>query len=420
MFKFIHAADIHLDSPLRGLDCYEGAPVNQIRQASRRALENLVQLGLDEKVSFVLIAGDLYDGTWKDYNTGLFFIRQMSRLWEADIPVFLIAGNHDAENKMTLKLRLPKDKATLLGSEQPTTEVLEHIGVAIHGQSFARAKEDRNLATKYPQGKSDYFNIGMLHTCAGREGHANYAPCSVQELRSKQYGYWALGHVHKREIFPHDPSIVFPGNIQGRHIGETGAKGCMLVTVQDDHRVTVDFQPLDVLRWERCEVNVRGAENGEAVMEGLSAQLKKKQDENDGLLLVVRVEIHGACPAHEELHANPHKWTNEVRATANEIGGDQIWIEKVKLGTDPPKANDADKTDGPIAELLGVLDELQADDGELAKIHEELADLEKKLPAEIKEGPDALNLKDPAWLRNVLTYVGPMLVDRLRPREETP
>src|SRR5215469_4243331 len=96
MFKFIHAADIHLDSPLRGLERYEGAPVSQIRQATRRALENLVQLALEEKVSFVLIAGDLYDGDWKDYNTGLFFVSQMARLRDARIPAVLIAGNHDA------------------------------------------------------------------------------------------------------------------------------------------------------------------------------------------------------------------------------------------------------------------------------------------------------------------------------------
>jgi hypothetical protein len=155
-------------------------------------------------------------------------------------------------------------------------------------------------------------------------------------------------------------------------------------------------------------------------MDRLAEALQKKKEESDGLPLAVRVEIQGACPAHDELHANPHKWTNEVRATANEIGADQIWIEKVELATTAPKGKDADYTDGPIAELLGLLDQLQGDDGQLAKLHEELGDLEKKLPLEIKEEPYALNLSDPAWLRNVLGHVGPMLIDRLRSREEKP
>src|SRR4051812_29910913 len=107
--KFVHAADLHLDSPLRGLDRYEGAPVEQLRGATRRALENLVALCLSEKADFLLLAGDLYDGGWKDYRTGLFFAAQMSRLRAADIPVFFVRGNHDAESNITRSLRLPEN-----------------------------------------------------------------------------------------------------------------------------------------------------------------------------------------------------------------------------------------------------------------------------------------------------------------------
>jgi DNA repair exonuclease SbcCD nuclease subunit len=420
MFKFLHTADIHLDSPLKGLERYEGAPADKIRQATRGALIKLVDLALDERVAFVLIAGDLYDGTWKDYNTGLFFIRQMSRLWDAGIPVYLIAGNHDAENKMTLKLRLPKDKATLFGSENPQTEILKDLGVAIHGQSYAKANENRRLAEGYPQAKQGYFNIGMLHTCAGRQGHADYAPCSLEELRSKGYDYWALGHVHKREPFPNDPTIVFPGNLQGRFFSESeiGPKGCMLVTVQDDSSVRSEFQTRDVFRWELCKVNASGAENGDMVMERISEELQKKLGASEGRPLAVRVEIHGICPFHNQLHANSRKWVNEARASANEIGADHLWIEKLKFETKLPSVKDAKSMDGPMAELLALLDQLHAQDDQLTKLYEDLADLDKKLPPEMKEGPNALNLTDPAWLRDVLGHVGPMLIERLRSREE--
>ncbi|HEV3260722.1 MAG TPA: DNA repair exonuclease, partial [Gemmataceae bacterium] len=124
MLKYLHAADIHLDSPLRGLEQYEGAPIQQVRGATRRALESLVQLALDEKVDFVLLAGDLYDGDWRDFHTGLFLVRQMARLHEARIPVFSLAGNHDAANKMTRSLSLP-DNMTTLSTKKPETRVLD-------------------------------------------------------------------------------------------------------------------------------------------------------------------------------------------------------------------------------------------------------------------------------------------------------
>jgi DNA repair protein SbcD/Mre11 len=135
MFKFIHAADIHLDSPLHRLDVYEGAPVEELRQAARKAFDNLVALALRERVAFVVIAGDLYDGDWKDYNTGLYFVSLMSRLVEADIPVYIVAGNHDAASKITKSLRLPEG-VVLLASHAPQTVTLDGVGVAVHGQSF--------------------------------------------------------------------------------------------------------------------------------------------------------------------------------------------------------------------------------------------------------------------------------------------
>ncbi len=259
MFKFLHAADIHLDSPFQGLERYEGAPAEQMRQATRRAFANLVQLALSEQVQFVLIAGDLYDRDWRDYGTGLFFVNQITRLRQANIPAFVIAGNHDAANKMTRTLRFQAD--VMLRTDEPQTCLLKDLDVAIHGQGFAAEAVTDDLSKHYPAARSGLFNIGLLHTCAtGRDGHARYAPCTIDGLLTKRYDYWALGHIHKREVLHTDPCIVFPGNIQGRHIGETGAKGCMLVTVHDNHRVEVEFRCLDVLRWERCSVDATEAE----------------------------------------------------------------------------------------------------------------------------------------------------------------
>ena len=192
MFKFLHAADIHLDSPLQKLEQYEGAPVRELRQATRRAFENLIELAIAEKVDFVLIAGDLYDGDWKDYNTGLYFISRITKLNDANIPVYIITGNHDAASAITKTLRLP-DNVKMFPTDKPCTFKLEEVGVAIHGQGFATPAVKKDLSAGYPVAVAGYFNIGMLHTCAtGREGHEPYAPCTVAALESKGYDYWAL------------------------------------------------------------------------------------------------------------------------------------------------------------------------------------------------------------------------------------
>ena len=181
MFKFLHAADIHLDSPMLGLDRYEGAPVAECRGASRRALGNLVRLAVEERVAFVLIVGDLYDGDWPDYNTGLFFCDQMARLRDAGIKVYLIRGNHDAANRMTRDLR-PLDNVLVLSDSRPQTVTLDDFGVALHGQSYPRSAVEENLARTYPAKIGGLVNIGLLHTgVEGREGHARYAPCGDTE-----------------------------------------------------------------------------------------------------------------------------------------------------------------------------------------------------------------------------------------------
>ena len=369
MFKFIHAADIHLDSPLHKLDYYEGAPVQELRQATRRAFENLVELAVSESVAFVLIAGDLYDGDWKDYNTGLYLVSQLSKLREAGILTYIIAGNHDAANKMTKTLRLP-ETVTMFPADKPRTISMDSDGVAVHGQSFASASVKKNLAAKYPPPVPGYFNIGLLHTCAtGREGHEPYAPCKNDDLLSKNYDYWALGHVHQQEVLLKDPLAVFPGNIQGRHVRETGPKGAMLVTVDDSGRPSSDFKSLDVIRWFRVELDVSGGKSGYDVLDSITGRLEELTEENEGLPIIARIEITGACPAHDELSSDPERWTNEIRSAALDTGAGGLWIEKIKLRTWlPEKSEKAIASGGPVSELLQYLEEVRNDPDQLQDI----------------------------------------------------
>jgi DNA repair exonuclease SbcCD nuclease subunit len=389
--KFIHCADIHLDSPLRGLERYEGAPIAELRGATRRALENLIQLAIDEPVAFLLIAGDIYDGDWRDYNTGLFFLRQMNRLRDAGVPVFLIRGNHDAISQITKELTLP-DNVSEFSTRKASTITLNDLGVAIHGQSFSSRSVTEDLSANYPLPLPGLINIGLLHTSAdGREGHEDYAPCTLTGLRSRHYDYWALGHVHEREIMSQDPWVVFPGNIQGRHARETGVKGCTLVTAEDGHIRQAEHRALDVVRWEECLVDASQASDEGEVLERVREMLLSKSDDADNRLLAARITVSGACRAHSMLSNHYERFVAECRALANDIGS-QVWVEKVRLLTCAETRMDELTRSDPLTDLLRFIRELKEDEPELLRLSGGFKDLRQKLPVELVSGPDAINL----------------------------
>lgn len=410
MFKFIHAADLHIDSPLKGLDNYEGAPVDEIRGATRKALENLVNLAIEEKVAFVLFAGDIYDGDWPDFNTGLFFIKQMAILQSEGIKVYMVAGNHDADNKMTKKLPMP-DNVYIFSSKKSETVLIDEFESAIHGQSFATVSTSENLATGFPASKNNYFNIGLLHTSAdGREGHADYSPCTLNHLINKGYDYWALGHIHKREVLNEDPLIVFPGNTQGRHARETGQKGCTLITVKDGNIEAADHHCLDVLRWDRCEVDVSGVENTEEILRLLKGALDKVVMENPECTLAVRIVVMGVAKAHYEIHRDTDNFVNECRAQVLSSFGEKIWVEKVKIETSPPAGTDSN-LDGQdlIHGILKRIEDISSNDDELGEIIKQLAEFKRKLPPEISLGDEPFDLNNPLTIKEMLKCSGDLI-----------
>jgi DNA repair protein SbcD/Mre11 len=385
MFKFIHAADLHLDSPLLGLERYAGAPVAAIRSATRRALENLVRLAIEQRVDFVLIAGDVYDGDWKDHHTGLFFVNQMSRLRSAGIPVVMIAGNHDAANRMTRTLQLP-DNVECLPADRAATASnpkLATLGVAIHGRSFAEPAELENMVPSFPEATSGAFNIGLLHSSLiGTTGHDPYAPCSLDDLKSKNYQYWALGHIHNREIVCEDPWVVYSGNIQGRHVREVSAKGCYVVSVNDQGWASLKFNPVDVLRWTVCRLNTNQLQKEHDLLSLFREALIAERQQHAGYPLAVRIEVGGVCYFHDALRADPERWTNEFRAAAMEIAADDVWVEKVKFHTQSAATRVA-LGDGPVDDILAYVKQLRENLPEMLAVLDDLSDLKRKLPHEV-------------------------------------
>ena len=411
MFRFLHTADIHLDSPLKGLEVHEDAPVDEIRGATRRAFENLVEMAIEDEIDFILIAGDLYDGDWKDYHTGLFFVHQMGRLHKAGIEVFIVSGNHDAANQTTKTMPLP-DNVTHFSPKKPQSVKLDDLGVIIHGQSYSSRAVTDNLASSYPQHDSNFFNIGILHTSlTGREGHENYAPCTIDDLKSKGYDYWALGHVHKREIVSEDPWVLFPGNVQGRHIKETGVKGATLVTVEDSRITGVEERELDVLRWAVCLADLTECETKEAIYEQVRTAMEREIEIADGKALALRLQLEGGCPLHAELHARSIQWTEEFRGIAAGLG--DVWLEKVKFRTiRKTSLEEIVGENTPLSGLLQAVESLQFGEDEVTTLVPDLANLKTKLPAELLDENSLLE-NTPVHLSELREEVKELLISKL-------
>lgn len=396
MFQFIHAADLHLDSPLRGLESYEGAPVEEIRSATRRAFDNLVKTAIERQVAMVLLAGDLYDGDWQDYNTGLYFVKRMKELEKAGISVCMISGNHDAESRITKDLRLPGN-VTRFDTSRPESRRFDELRCVVHGQGFATRAVTDDLSAAYPDALAGYFNIGLLHTCLdGKPGHEPYAPCSVDGLRTKGYDYWALGHVHKREVVSEDPWVVFSGNIQGRHIREEGPKGCTLVTVADDGSSALEEIHLDVLRWQRCELDISGIDVLDAIYQRFDEELEKRVRSAGGRSLALRLVLCGETGLHGQLHRNHEHVYAELRSCANSAGSSGVWLQKSELATRPlPDSETLATRDAALEDLLVYIDSLRIDTETQSLMHAEIDSLLKKLPREAtkEDIPDLENLQ---------------------------
>ena len=379
-FRFLHAADLHLDSPLIGLSRKSAEYAARIDDASRRAFDNLIDLAIAEECRFVVIAGDVFDGQWRNYQTGLFFAERMRRLSQAGIPVIMILGNHDAENRFASRLELA-DNVHVLSRSQASSFHLEELETVIHGRSFPERSVTENLALTYPTPVEGRFNIGLLHTaCSGvADGHAPYAPCTIEQLAKHRYDYWALGHVHATKILSTEPYIVYPGNLQGRHARESGPKGAVVVTVDGGKVLGAEHRPLDVIRWSVEELDVSAAE-GLPALRGLARdRLERAFSIADGRGLALRLCLTGETALHSELVANRAALREEIETIATHVSP-ELWVEKLEVRTRPPQR--PHNTDPTIAGTIRATIEELAGSPELSSwLEEQISAIKAKMPS---------------------------------------
>jgi exonuclease SbcD len=384
-FTFLHCADLHLGSPMTGLSLKDETIAERFAAASREAFTDLVTRAIEERVAFALIAGDLYDAEWKDNSVGLFFNRQASRLTRENIPIYIIKGNHDAASVVTKSIALSDKVIEFSTSRNQTIEIAERR-VAIHGRGFPHRAVAENWARDYPAAKPGWFNIGLLHTsCAGNALHETYAPCSIDDMVSRGYDYWALGHVHAFEVLHRDPWIVFPGNLQGRNIRETGAKGAVFVDVVDGRVRDIRRVIVDKARWIDTIVDLSDMTTKAEALFAVEAGLAPTLKDAAGKLVAARVRLVGATMLDIELHADRQQLVSEVQAVAHHLGED-LWIEKVRVETRAPGRGRA-AADLSGLDLDATLSDCAADPEFRDRVNKALAEIAHELPTASPDDP---------------------------------
>ena len=381
-FRFLHAADLHLGSPFLGLAQKDEDVAARFAKASRSAFEDLVTKALEEGVSFVVIAGDVFDGEWKDASIALFFNRQLARLSNRGVPIFLLRGNHDAESLVAKSLTW-SENVFEFSTRRPQTHRVKDLRVALHGRGFPHREVVENYAVDYPEPLAGWFNIGVLHTACGRAGHENYAPCTVADLATRGYDYWALGHVHAFEIVSRDPWIVYPGNLQGRSIRECGERGAVIVEVAEGAVTEVRRVVTDYARWAEIFVDAAPHSDETGLLRAVEAEVRPYAEAAGGRLLAVRVVLTGATPLHARLVADRDRLRDEVEAAAQRCA-DDIWLERLRVDTvEPPRP----PRDAALAEidLAAALEECEADAGVRARVGELVRTIRDKLPGGMAE-----------------------------------
>jgi DNA repair protein SbcD/Mre11 len=338
-FRFLHTGDLHLDSPLTGLGS-EAPPeiLSVLRSAGTGAWDSIVRLAIDEAVDFVLVAGDVFEVASPTLLGQTRFRDGLVRLADAGIPSFVVHGNHDPLDGRAWSPSLAFPDAV----HRFGTASVEAIGVRrgereiarIHGRSYPRAAVVENYAAGFRADPDAPFSIGLLHTNVGdRPGHGNYAPCSVDDLRSAGMDYWALGHIHQPGRVLTDPPAYYCGIPQGRDPGELGARGCYLVEVDAAGRATPRFVATDLVRWHPLEIEIGPLADDEALTRACRGRIEDALDAADGRSLVVRLRLVGRGPLHD--HVTRIGYLDDLRLLLNEGGWTRpfAWVESIRDAT---------------------------------------------------------------------------------------
>ncbi|MCD7034846.1 metallophosphoesterase [Metabacillus sp. GX 13764] len=356
--KFLHAADLHLDSPFKGLSQLPASVFQRLKNSTFEAFSNLAELAIKEQVDFVLLAGDLYDGEDRSLKAQLKIRNECLKMKEHGIQVYMIHGNHDHLSGAWIEMEWPDNVYIFPGEETVSVSFVKNgvHAAQIYGRSYPERAVLANIAQDYSKTADAGYHIAMLHGSAeGAPDHDPYAPFQLKELLDKDFDYWALGHIHKRQVLNHEPPVIYPGNIQGRSRKETGEKGCYLVELSENGPEYA-FYPLNDVIWKKQSIQMEGISSFDALLEECLALVEAARREKEAVCLFIG--LAGISHLADELEER--QALQELRDNLNEFEAEEqsfVWIGGIENETLPAAGKDELKRDSVFfRDLLQVME----------------------------------------------------------------
>ena len=369
-FSFLHCADLHLGATIKTLT---GLPTEfepRLINAPIAALDRIVTTAIENKVAGVIVAGDVFDNTHPSVSTKCQLRDRLQKLGAAGIPTLIVAGNHDPLDNTVSNIEYP-ESVHFFGTKVDDIPMMQDDEILAHvyGVSYGTSKETKNLATEFPSKPKGPFSIAVLHTnVAGQTGHDSYAPCELTDLVEREFDYWALGHVHTRKTLREKgPVVHYPGNVQGLHRNEEGARGVTLVEVASDASVEISPVSTDTIRWHRRENSIDDLKSVGDVMDMFAKISDEISEDSPDRLHIVSWKLNGSGPVHAELR-NPVAHADLVellrKKHAPEPHDGAVWLRQLNDETSP--ARDIDqlrKQQDLLGNLLRLAEEARHNPG---------------------------------------------------------
>ena len=329
--RFIHTADLHLDSPFKGMTGLEAKHLTSVRESTFSAFKSLIDYAIETKPDFILIVGDIYDGENRSLRAQMKFHEGMKKLDDVGIPVFISHGNHDHLGGRWTRFDLPLNTHVFTEDVESVQLVVNGQDIVIHGFSYKERHIRDRVIDRYPLAENhEIIHIGMLHgSLAGDETHAVYAPFTKSDLLAKQYDYWALGHIHLRQQLHDAPPIVYPGNLQGRHRNEQGKKGFYEVELSKTGS-SLQFVAASAIVFGRLEVSCAEMSHANEWLSACSDALELFRQQNGaGIVELVMTDIDSE--ANILFDQSPEEeWLEVLR---DFVGDNEpyVWIQKISF-----------------------------------------------------------------------------------------
>jgi DNA repair exonuclease SbcCD nuclease subunit len=401
--RFVHAADLHLDSPFRGIGNASAALKERLQAATLGALRRVVDHTIESKADFLIIAGDIYDSKDRNLRALVSFRKEMERLAERNIPAFIVHGNHDPLNGWGSGFQLPPNVITFGGHTDTEPFIRRGREVAhITGVSYVRERVTDNLASSFKPVDGTPYSIAVLHANVGHQtGHADYAPAAVADLKDAGFNYWALGHVHTRSVLASEPAmIVYPGNTQGRNPRETGPRGCYQVDVDSYGRAHLEFIDTSVARWVHCELSISTLGSMDQLVDLMLDKARTEAAAFDGPT-VVRCTIRGNGVLHRDLQRDAmHEELAEILASVTVP-------ESVRIATGPELDLDAlARTETMVSDFLRLTERALSDEDMRQRLADSLGPLFKR-----KDMPPLDDGKLREWIQQASAMGVDLLLD---------